>query len=58
VKVVRHQRPGKAFHLHFPKERLEALDKISPVVVVAKNIAAFDAANDDVLEQIRYVKSR
>ena len=53
--MVGHQRPCKAFGAGLDKELRKALEKSSPVVIVAEDIAAFHTADDNVLQKLRYI---
>jgi len=57
MEVVRHQRPGKTFNLHFLQQGLKAANKVVPVVIIDKDITTLDSANDDVVQNIRSVET-
>jgi len=40
------------------KEKLKALDEIPAVIVVNKHATTLDPSNDDVLKQVRNIKTR
>jgi len=49
--VIGDQRPGEAIGISRFEQRGEAIDKIPTIGVVAKNVAALDTTNDNVLQQ-------
>ena len=50
MKVIRHQRPRQTVNTRLFEQLLEAFHEIAAVVIAEKYVAAFDAANYDVLE--------
>jgi hypothetical protein len=51
VKMVGHQRPGKALSLSFCEKIGEPPEKFPPVVVIKKQVAAIHPASDDVISK-------
>jgi hypothetical protein len=49
MKVVGHERPGKAFGAGCGEEFGEAFQEEAPIIVIEKNIPPFDSADDNVL---------
>jgi hypothetical protein len=56
--MFRHQRPGEAVDSGLFKEKLKALNEIPTVIVVHNYVTTLDISNDDVLKQVRNVKTR
>ena len=56
--MIRHERPGKAFRGTFRQKIGKAGNKTFFVCVIDEDVAAFDPANNDVLQNVRYVKAR
>jgi len=52
VKVVGHERPGKAFGASLHQKFGEVPDKPSPVVIVTKDVATLHTTDDDMLQEI------
>ena len=53
VKMVGHQRPGKAFGVGFQQKFRKALEKAQAVIVIAEDVATVHATDDNVLQKVR-----
>jgi len=51
-------RDSLGFPLGLFKEALKALDEVATVIIVYEYVATFDTANDILLKQIWYIKTR
>ena len=57
MNVVGHQRPGEAFSAGLNEEFREVNEKSFAVSVVPENVAAVNAANDHMLEQVGNIEA-
>lgn len=55
--MIRQEGPGKAFRAALRQQGGEAGNEALLVGVIGKDIAAFDSANDDVMQNMRDVES-
>ncbi|AJY69902.1 hypothetical protein RW64_10045 [Geobacter sulfurreducens] len=57
MEVIGHERPGKASGAALGEKFRQTGDETRPVVVIVKDVAAFDTADDDVMQDIWYVEA-
>lgn len=57
MEMVVEQRPGEAVRLGGDQKIREPLDELAAIVIVVEDVALFDTAHDDVLQEVRDVNA-